>query len=636
MDSVTAFYILIILGLAVWALVRTFSIEAKFRDKIRHLEEALQGKTPPPEPRDAAAQTARPASAPPFESMQAAKPHEAQASAPGKTYKAPSITVHAPATSAQLKQLYARLTGGNIFVRIGVLVLFFGIAFLLKYASEHHRLPPQVRLTGAAVTACVLMLLGWRLRRRNPGYALVLQGGGIGVLYLAIFASLRLYHLLPGNLVFLLLCVVVASGTILAVVQDSLWLAIMSVLGGFLAPVLASTGDGSHVVLFSYYLVLNTGILTIAFYRSWRGLNVLGFVCTFIIASAWGALRYRPELFTSTEPFLVAFFLMYTGIALLYALRQSVRLGYYADGTLIFGTPLVGFGLQSAMVHDLHYALAYSAIALSLFYMALAVLIHRLRPGQLRVLTEAFLALGVGFGTLAIPFALDAYWTSAAWALEGAGIAWSGMRQRRTPLLASGLLLHLAGGSAFLLHDANAAAVLMPVLNTETLGILLIAVAGLFSAWYLDRSSQQSNNAIASQCGPLSLFMLVWGVLWWAHGGLEETARLAHGDPVAHLQEVLLFVTASLLLFSACGRALRWPALSILAMLQTPVMLIAMLVLAALDVHPLQDWGWLAWPSALATCFIVLYHLENHQGARPALTLWHTISVLVAVAVLTW
>src|SRR6267378_2811744 len=188
------------------------------------------------------------------------------------------------------------LTGGNALVRVGVVVLFFGVAFLLKYAYEHTHVPIEVRLIGVALGAVVLLVLGWRLRESRPGYALSLQGAGVGVLYLTIFAAFRLYALLSPLPAFVLLVAVAVFSTTLAVLQNSLALAVIAASGGFLAPVLASTGRGSHVVLFSYYLVLNLGIFAIAWRKAWRVLNLVGFGFTFVIGTLWGVTSYRPEL----------------------------------------------------------------------------------------------------------------------------------------------------------------------------------------------------------------------------------------------------------------------------------------------------------------------------------------------------
>jgi len=288
-------------------------------------------------------------------------------------------------------------TGGNALVRAGVIVLFFGVAFLLRYAAEHTRVPIEFRLAGVAVGAIALLVLGWSLRRARRGYALALQGGAVGILYLIIFAALHLYALLPASLAFGMLAVLAVLSAILAVLQNSLAFALLAVTGGFLAPILASTGEGSHVVLFSYYAVLNAAIVAIAWLKAWRPLNLAGFVFTFVIGTVWGVLRYRAEDFSTTEPFLVLFFLFYVAVAVLFTLRQPANLRGYVDGTLVFGLPIVAFGLQTSLLRGHPFSLAFSAVAVSAVYLAGARLLYRGRNESRRVLVEAFVALGVAF-----------------------------------------------------------------------------------------------------------------------------------------------------------------------------------------------------------------------------------------------
>ena len=253
------------------------------------------------------------------------------------------------------------LLGGNTLVRVGMIVLFFGVAFLLKYAAERDLVPIELRLAAVAAGAVALLLVGWRLRERRPGYGLMLQGGGVGVLYLTVFAALRLYQLVSPEFAFAVLIAITAGSAALAMLQDSRALAITGAAGGFLAPILASTGGGNHVALFSFYAVLDAGILAIAYYKAWRELNLIGFAFTFVIGLLWGSRYYRPELFATTEPFLILFFVFYVAIAVLFALRQAPRLAHYVDGTLIFGTPLIAFGLQTALVRDMEFGAAWSA-----------------------------------------------------------------------------------------------------------------------------------------------------------------------------------------------------------------------------------------------------------------------------------
>ena len=384
------------------------------------------------------------------------------------------------------------LFGGNTVLRVGVVLLFLGLAFLLRYATEGMVVPIEVRYAGVAAAAIALLGLGWWLRLRNSNYGLMLQGTGIAVLYLTVFAAMRLHPLIdPGAALGLLVAVTVFSA-ILAITQDALGLACAAALGGFAAPILTSTGAGNHVALFSYFALLNAGILAIAWFKAWRLLNLIGFVGTFGIGFAWGMRSYTPELLWSTEPFLILFFLMYLAIGLLFArrkllergdapegrdalLRWSAAKGDYVDGSMLFGPPLMGFGLQFALVQHLEFAAAFSGLGLGIIYMGLARL---LSGGRALLLAETCLALGVIFASLAIPLGLDARWTAAAWAVEGAGIFWLGLRQQRPLARAFGLLLQVGSALAFLseLRVGEHA-----LLDGAPLGALLLGAALLFS-----------------------------------------------------------------------------------------------------------------------------------------------------------
>ncbi|QJP07294.1 DUF2339 domain-containing protein [Pseudomonas multiresinivorans] len=403
------------------------------------------------------------------------------------------------------------LLGGNTVLRVGVLLLFLGLAFLLRYATEGMTMPPQGPYIGTAAAALALLGLGWWLRHRRPAYALILQGTGIAVLYLTVFASIKLYPamnhgevLIDPQAGFVLLVAVTLFSAILAILQDALGLAAAAALGGFAAPILASTGGGSHVALFSYFALLNAGIFAIAWFKAWRLLNLIGFFGTFGIGLAWGLRSYKPELFATTEPFLILFFLTYVAIGLLFArrrlreaagapeddsrealLRWSARQTDYVDGTVLFGTPLVGFGLQYAVIQHLEFGAAFSALALGLFYMVLARVLAGRTAGRALLLVETCLALGVVFGTLAIPLGLDARWTSAAWAVEGAGIFWLGLRQQRPLARIFALLLQGGAAWAFVTSLGWTPWITSPLLDGAPLGALMLGAALLFSFWNL-------------------------------------------------------------------------------------------------------------------------------------------------------
>ncbi|MEZ5475029.1 MAG: DUF2339 domain-containing protein [Steroidobacteraceae bacterium] len=530
----------------------------------------------------------------------------------------------------------AYFTGGNTLVRVGVVVLFLGVAFLLRYVAEHSNIPMEVRLTGVALGAIVMLVVGWRLRAARPGYALAMQGGAVAILYLTVFVALRLYALLPASLAFLLLVAITAFATVLAVAQNSMAFAIFAFAGGFLAPVLTSTGQGNHVVLFSYYVVLNAGIVAIAWFKAWRPLVLVGFLFTFVIATAWGVLRYQDAFFSSTEPFLVVFFLFYVALAVLFALRQAPDLKGYVDGTIVFGTPVAAFGLQSGMLDDQRYLLAFSALGIGVLYIGLAAVLWRRHRNSLRLLVESFVALGVAFATLAVPLALDGRWTAATWALEGAALVWVGCRQNRRLPRAAGILLQLGAGIIFW-RDMQLAPPGLPLLNNGFLGGAMVALAAILSTLKLARV----RDKLADYEQVAVPLVFVWGVVWWLVAGLLEIDRQVPAP--FELAAALLFLALSAWLFHWLrhARALemaRWPALAL------PIgMLSILLLLLGESGHPFGAGGWLAWPVAFAVQYFLLrWNADvNDDGNDDALicqmlhmaTAWLLVSVLTFEAV---
>ncbi len=446
----------------------------------------------------------------------------------------------------------AWFTEGNVPVKVGVLVLLFGVAAALRYAAAqgYFTMPIELRLAVFAAAALAGMTWGWRERLRRPAFGLSLQGGAIGVLLLTVFAAFRMYSLLPPMAAFAMVVLLVAGAALLAVLQDAIWLALLGFLGGYLAPVLIATGSANHVGLFSYYAVLNAAVFAISWRRSWRLLNLLGFGFTFGVGAAWGATYYRPELFASVEPFLLLFFLFYIVIGLVYVLRQSEHKRPWVDGTLVFGTPLVAFPMQAALLRDDSLGLAFSAIAVASVYAGLVYFLRR-RPGE-RLLSEAYGALALGFATLAVPLAFSASTTASVWALEGAGAAWLGLRQgRRFPWLA-GLALQLLAAGSYLIsldhHLPPEAPTLL--LNATWLGAAMLAFAGFALALIHERHAPRF---------ALPAIAFWWGMLWWAFGGLAQL-DLA-GRVIGEWQFAGVYVAISLGAAAALRIVLRWPRL---------------------------------------------------------------------------
>lgn len=521
------------------------------------------------------------------------------------------------------------LLGGNTIVRVGLVILFIGLSFLARYAAVAGLFPVEFRLTAIAAAGIALLVFGFKKRTQKPGFALLLQGGGVAVMYLTVFAAFRLYGLMPPLPAFGLMLLVCALSCALALLQDSRALAVAAFAGGFATPILLSNGQGSHVGLFSYYTLLNLAILFIAYKRSWRVLNLVGFVATFGVATAWGALKYQAENYATTQPFLLGFVLIYVLTAVLYARNTPTRLGNAVDSTLVFGTPLAGFGLQAGLVQAFELGTAFSALGFAAMYLLLAAVLMRRAQGSYRLLVECFIALGVGFATLAVPLGLDVRWTSAVWALEGAGAFWVGLRQARWMPRAFGLLLQAVAALAFLGH-AGSPVSNWPLLNPVFVGALLIALPAFAIAWWLRKPLPHSNSGWARVYAAFEIQLAspvyIYGFVFWCAAWLFEITRQlppleqgllptpVFGQSTAQLLAMLALLVSAWL-SQTLGLKTTWPVATWPSRLSLSVMFFVYLLQADISQRVLYSPAWLVW---LVVLGLHVHMLRQNDVAAPA------------------
>ena len=526
-------------------------------------------------------------------------------------------------------------TEGNVPVKVGMLVLFAGVAAFLKYASDTGmlRVPMSARLALVALVAIAGVAFGWVQRDKRRPFALALQGGGLGVLVMTVFAAYRLYGLLPAGPTFALLIIFVAGLGVLAVLQDALALAVLGLIAGFAAPILASTGQGNHVALFSYYAVLNLGILGIAWKKAWRVLNVLGFVATFGVGTAWGVLRYSPSLFASTEPFLILHFLLYLAVPWLHVLRSPKRDRAILDGCLMFGNPIASVLLQGALLDWQPIPLAISTLVAAAIYVAIAFALRK--RDDMRLLRDTWAVLAVAFATIAVPLALSASVTSSVFALEGAGLIWLGFRQARRLPRWAGVFLQLAAGAAWVLASVfHSHYQDTPLLSAAFIGSLLLVIGAVLGVWQFDRHGTSRGVSGLARIG-----LLVWAVGWWFVGFGNEIDTFVSDRSLEAACWLALTAVTAWLLAEGCRRA-RKLDLGVVLAFAVPIFLAAGLVIVAsaanVDIQPLAGWPLVGVVVMAVTGWFALRGVVAHRVAAIVSAVVWWVRWLVVFTVAAW
>ncbi len=166
--------------------------------------------------------------------------------------------------------------GVKLFAWIGGFVLFLGIVFLVKYSFENNLITPAMRVVIGTVVGLALIVTGWLTatrRYRVSGQSLCATG--VLVLYGNIFAAHVFYHLIALVPAFASMAIVTAAAFFLAVRMNAQVIVVLGLLGGFLTPVLLSTGVDNPIALFGYIAVLNVGIAAVALRKRWDYLVLL-------------------------------------------------------------------------------------------------------------------------------------------------------------------------------------------------------------------------------------------------------------------------------------------------------------------------------------------------------------------------
>ena len=426
---------------------------------------------------------------------------------------------------------------GNPLLKTGIVVLFLGLAFLLRYASERIYVPVEMRYLTVAGAGLAAVIGGWKLQSRKREYGLVLQGFGVAVMYLTSLAALKLHPLLPAPIVFVLMVAMVVLMALLAIRQNAQIMAQVALVGGLAAPILTSDGGGNYLVLFSYLSLLNAGVAAIAWFKAWRPLNLTGFAGTFSIAALWGMQSYTPQHFATTEPFLIYHWLLYTFIAYLFARRKltenredtlapvadnatleeiwnsicshGLRV-HVLDHTLLFGTMAAASGLQYRMVEHWPSADAFSALGFAAVY-GLAALMLKRQQG-LYILRQAFVALSLLFLTLAVPLHFERGNTVILWTVESALVYFFGLRQQRPHMRLGALVVYLLAALTQLSGYQEGESTILHGQWFTTL-LTLFGGAAIYLQWHLYRRKGSAHWEHTLQNATLCAALLYTSIL---------------------------------------------------------------------------------------------------------------------------
>lgn len=322
---------------------------------------------------------------------------------------------------------WEKFIGENLISKIGIAILVLAIGFFVKYAIDNDWIGPVGRVGIGLLCGGILIGLAHLLRNQYKAFSSVLIGGGLAVLYFSIALAYHQYHLLGQPTSFVIMLVVTAFSVALSLLYNREELAIIALAGGFVTPFLVSNGSDDYQALFTYLLILNVGLLVIAYQKAWRILNTLAFGLTAVLFASW--LTQLPDSVASSvyrggAAFATGFYVLFFVVNIGYTIKENKKF-IASDFFILLLNTCLYFGVSLYFLTRLgleNYKGLYCAV-MGVIHIALSWLLFRKQRVDKNIL---YLLIGItlSFVSLTAPLQLHGHYITLFWASESVLLWW--------------------------------------------------------------------------------------------------------------------------------------------------------------------------------------------------------------------
>jgi uncharacterized membrane protein len=315
--------------------------------------------------------------------------------------------------------------------RIGALALIIGIGLFLKHAFDENWISETVRVLIGVFAGGLCLAGAYRTHSKGLNiFAQGLAGTGIAVLYLSVYASFSFYALVPQLVAFLLMALVTTLALAVGFYYDSLAAALLGLFGGFLTPIMLSTGHSNEIGLFTYLALLNVGLLGLLLKKeSWAILEPLSFVGTWVLYAAWYTRYYQPEDLFLTIFFISLFWLVYYALDVFRVLRA--RTGFLLIHHLIAGANATIFTITLYVLLNkpYHEWMGLATIIVGAVYLG-TILVAARRTEPAPIAKARYLLGSMALLIIATSIQFHDFRTVIAWSIEAVILIWCGWHWR--------------------------------------------------------------------------------------------------------------------------------------------------------------------------------------------------------------
>ncbi len=363
---------------------------------------------------------------------------------------------------------------------IGIVVLVTGLSIGVKYAIDKELISEIMRISLAYAAGVTLFLLSWWLKKKYQLFSAILFSGSMASVYFTTYAAFVYYHFFPPFVAFAIMTALTVYTVITAISYNRQEIAVLGMVGAYGIPFLVSANAERVDLFFSYILLINIGVTFISFRRSWKLMQYLALVITWILFAGWSFMRYDPSNLVLGIVFMAAYYLLFLVSAIAPRINRSSALlpgqiqqviinnsALYISSLLIFSNG--GFDMNAAATTGF----------ISLFIGLLALVAVWLFPSEIvlqRLLAwQAIVLLVLFIGIYWDGLAVTLLWITVAVLL----FIWGIFNKRSWPRLVSILLIGITLGK-LLIFDSAHFSTIQKIISFLVIGILLL----LFSFYY--------------------------------------------------------------------------------------------------------------------------------------------------------
>jgi uncharacterized membrane protein len=393
-----------------------------------------------------------------------------------------------------------KFIGENLMNKIGIGILVLGIGYFVKFAIDKEWINEIGRVFIGILAGGALIGLAHRMRKSFAAFSSVLVGGGLAVLYFTIAIAFHQYQIFSQTVAFVLMVVITGFSILLSVSYNRVELAVLAILGGFATPFMLSTGEGNYKVLFTYVLILNVGMLVLAYLKKWNILNWICYVFTIILYGGW---LTREAMSTKEVPYVGAlvfgtlFYLVFFLMNIINNIKEKSKFASSEIAILLSNTFLyysAGMFILANIEKGLYQGLF--TVLVAVFNFLFAFVLYKNEKVD-RNLIYLLIGLVITFVSLAVPVQLEGNYITMFWALEAVLLLWlsqkSGLKLiANSSLLVNGLMLVSLAMDWSDLYTSTTINTVLPVLLNKAFITGVVAVISLLATQYLLRLQEHT------------------------------------------------------------------------------------------------------------------------------------------------